>query len=472
VTGSAFPGPFPVGSYAARLRDELRRRARVQLFGEVFNLSASRARVYFELRDGAGAVPCAMWREAFDRLGLPEGALVDGAQIVVAGGPDYYPGSRTSSPSFSFDVTGLRVAGDGDLLAQLDALRRRLHAEGLLEPQKRLARPQLPRCIGVVTGEGGKARGDVLAALERRGWRGRLVWAFAPVQDRRAAPAITRALTDLAALEEVEVIVVARGGGSLADLFAFCDESLCRTVAMLRVPVIASVGHHADRTLIDDVAAVACSTPTHAAETAVPLHCGDARARLAAAAARLDRHAARAGAQRAALAGAADALSRHARRAVVTRARELAALSRAPGEHVARERRALHQALRELRASATRRIGDERAAGVRRAEALRRRAGAAAGPDAAGRRAALESLALAVAAHDPERVVERGYAVVDDRQGNVLTTAEAARAASEIRLFFADAAVDATIDEGRSPGDGGLDGHRRSRERRLEGGKG
>ena len=74
------------------------------------------------------------------------------------------------------------------------------------------------------------------------------------------------------------MIVVARGGGSLADLFAFCDETLCRTVALLRVPVIASVGHHTDRTLIDDVAAVSCSTPTHAAETAVPLHCGEARA--------------------------------------------------------------------------------------------------------------------------------------------------------------------------------------------------
>ncbi|MEA2324913.1 MAG: exodeoxyribonuclease large subunit [Solirubrobacteraceae bacterium] len=426
VVGSAFPGPFPVGSYAAMLRDELRKRARVQLFGEVFNVSVGRVRVYFELRDGEGAIPCAMWRDAFDRLGLPEGVLADGAQVVVAGGPDYYPGSRTSSPSFSFDVTGLRVAGDGDLLAQLDALRRRLAAEGLLEPQKQLPRPALPRCIGVVTGVGGMARGDVLAGLHRRGWAGRLVWAFAPVQDRRAAPAISRALTDLAALEEVEVIVVARGGGSLADLFAFCDETLCRTVAMLRVPVIASVGHHADRTLIDDVAAVSCSTPTHAAETAVPLHCADARAALGA---------------------TAQGLSRHARRAVVTRARELAALSRAPGEHVARQRRGLHQTLRELRASATRRLADEHAAGRRRAEALRRRAGAASGPDAAGRRAALDGLALALAAHDPERVVERGYAVVDDRDGNVITSAAAAREAGEVRLVFADAAVDATITE-------------------------
>jgi len=447
VTGSAFPGPFPVGSYAALLREELRKRARVQLFGEVFNVSLGRARVYFELRDGAGAVPCAMWRDAFDRLGLPEGTLTDGAQVVVAGGPDYYPGSRTSSPSFSFDVTGLRVAGDGDLLAQVDALRRRLAAEGLLEPQKRLARPRLPRCIGVVTGEGGKARGDVLAGLERRGWAGRVVWAFAPVQDRRAAPAITRALTDLAAIADVEVIVVARGGGSLADLFAFCDETLCRTVAMLRVPVISSVGHHADRTLIDDVAAVACSTPTHAAETAVPLHCGEARAALGAAARGLSRHADRALAGRAAVSSAAGALARHARRAVITRARELAALSRAPGEHVARQRRALHQSLREMRASATRRVVAERAGNRRAAGALQRRAAAASGPDAAGRRAALESLTLALAAHDPERVVERGYTVVDDRAGNVITSAEAARAAGGVRLFFADASVDATVSQ-------------------------
>ena len=124
------------------------------------------------------------------------------------------------------------------------------------------------------------------------GWRGAagrdgVVWAFAPVQDRRAAPAITRALQDLAATGEVDTIVVARGGGSLADMFAFCDETLCRTVALLAVPVISSVGHHTDRTLIDDVAAVACSTPTHAAEQAVRIHCDEARTQLARSGARL-----------------------------------------------------------------------------------------------------------------------------------------------------------------------------------------
>ena len=98
------------------------------------------------------------------------------------------------------------------------------------------------------------------------------------MQDRHAAPAIAAAIQDLAAQPQVEAIVVTRGGGSLADLWAFCDETLCRTVAMLRVPVISAVGHERDSTLIDDVAAVACSTPTHAAEAAVPLDCGVARA--------------------------------------------------------------------------------------------------------------------------------------------------------------------------------------------------
>ncbi|HEY6760060.1 MAG TPA: exodeoxyribonuclease VII large subunit [Baekduia sp.] len=433
IAGSSLAGPFPVGAYAEKLREELRKRARVQLFGEVWNLRASKAKVYFELRDGDGALPCSMWRDAFERLGLTVAALTDGCQVVVAGGPDYYPGSRTASPSFSFDVTGLRVAGEGDLLAQLEALRRQLGAAGLFEPQKRLPRPALPRCIGVVTGEGGKARDDVLAGLRRRGWAGRIVWAFAPVQDRHAAPRITRALQDLAAVAEVEVVIVARGGGSLADLFAFCDETLCRTVALLRVPVIASVGHHTDRTLIDDVAAVSCSTPTHAAEAAVPAHPLEARA---------------------ALARTAAALERHGRRAVVTRARHLAALSRAPAQAIARHRVALRQRVKELRAASRRRVADDRAALAQRAGVLKRKADAAAGPQDRSRRAALDSLAAALAAHDPERTLARGYAIVDDGRGTIVTSAAQARALGDVRLRFGDGPADAKIinnDEGGSP---------------------
>ncbi len=413
IPGSSLTGPFPVGVYAARLRQRLREFTRVQVFGEVFGFKAGRARVWFELRDGAGALPCSMWRGDWDALGIAD--LADGAQIVAAGGCDYYPGSRTSSPSFSFSVTGLRLAGEGDLLAQIERLRRTLHAEGLTEPQKRLPRPALPRTIGVVTGEGGKARDDVLAGLRRRGWGGRVVWAFAPVQDRHAAPAITRAIQDLAACEPVEVIVVARGGGSLADLFAFCDETLCRTVAMLRVPVISSVGHHSDHTLIDDVAAVACSTPTHAAEAAVPVDCASARAALRGHAARLERQ---------------------SRRAIVERARTLARLSRAPAHHVQRHRTRLHQQLRELRAASARAVAEGERAGRRRAAALERNAQL--GRDHARR---LDTLAMALAAHDPQRTLERGYALVEGPGGAPVTSAAAAATWPELTLRMRDGTV-------------------------------
>jgi exodeoxyribonuclease VII large subunit len=267
------PGPFAVGRYARKLQEELRRRARVLLIGEVTGVGRSKVQAYFELRDAEGAVPCAIWLNDLEKAGLPEGALRDGAELVIAGGPDYYPGGAQSSPSFAFRATHVRMAGEGDLLARLEALRKQLRAEGLFELQKQLARPRLPKTIGVVTAESGAARRDLLAGLRRRGWGGTVVWAFAPVQDRRAAPALTAAIQELAARPEVEAIVVTRGGGSLADLWAFCDETLCRTVAMLRVPVISAVGHERDSTLIDDVAAVACSTPRGGTSTARRRRC-------------------------------------------------------------------------------------------------------------------------------------------------------------------------------------------------------
>ena len=427
IPDSDLPGPYPVGSYAAQLKRRLLGFAKVQLAGEVWGLRPARARVYFELRDSRGALPCSMWRNEFDSLGV---SLADGMRIVVGGGCDYYPGSATSSPSFTFAVSELRIAGEGDLLVALERLRRQLAADRLFEPQKRLARPLLPRTIGVVTGERGKARDDVLAGLRRRGWGGRLVWAFAPVQDRHAAPRIAEALRELAAIEEVEVVIVARGGGSLADLFAFCDEALCRTVALLRVPVISSVGHHTDRTLIDDVAAVCCSTPTHAAEEAVPIDCRAARSDVAAYARRLHGQ---------------------GRRAIVARAQALGHLSRAPKQHLARHRRALHQLLRELRASA-RRAGDEghSLAGVHLL-VLRRTAARARTSDAARCRRELERLVLALAAHDPDRTLARGYALVQDRAGEPLGSVAAARSAHDLRLRFHDGALDARVTEEAGP---------------------
>jgi exodeoxyribonuclease VII large subunit len=216
------------------------------------------------------------------------------------------------------------------------------------------------------------------------------------------------------------VIVVARGGGSLADLFAFCDETLCRTVALLRVPVISSVGHHTDRTLIDDVAAIACSTPTHAAEAAVPVDCAAARAQLHGLAARLERR---------------------SRLAIVERARVLARLSRAPADHVDRHRTRLRQHARELRATARRRLETARRHTSTTALVLERKARAASGADQAQHARNLERLALALAAHEPQRALERGYALVEDPSGEPVTSAAAAREHPELRLRLHDGTV-------------------------------
>ncbi len=448
IPDSPLPGPFSVGRYAAKLRRRLREFQHIQLIGELVNLRVARTRVYFELRDADGAIPCAAWLNDWEKmLAASTQAPAEGMQVVVAGGCDYYPGSAASSPAFSFNVTDLRIAGEGDLLAQIDRLRKQLDSEGLLLRQKALARPALPATIGVVTGESGKARDDLLAALRRRGWAGRIVWAFAPVQDRHAAPAITRALGDLAALGDVDVVVVARGGGSLADLLCFCDETLCRTVALLAVPVIASVGHHTDRTLLDDVAAVSCSTPTHAAEAAVAVDCVSARREQLALAGRLREHGRRVLAEREQRALSASRLRDHGRRAVLERARRLALLSRAPGVHIEREREQLRQKLREIRAGSRRRLRAELERTGKRAVVISRKSGSALA-DCRGRRPSeLERLALALAAHDPQRTLERGYALAQTREGRPVISAREARERGELRLRFADGTVDAEVSE-------------------------
>ena len=274
-----------------------------------------------------------MWTSDLDKLALPDGALRDGAEVIVGGGPDFYPGTATASPAFSFRATYLRLAGEGDLLARLAELRKQLEADGLFAPQKTLPRPAIPKTIGVVTARNSAACADLLAGLERRGWRGTIVWADTPVQDRRAAGAIAASLRNLAALPQVEVAVVCRGGGSLTDLWAFCDETLCRTVALLRLPVISAVGHESDRTLIDDVSAACCSTPTHAANALVQVDVNTARADLR---------------------SFATLAARSALTAIRSRGTRLAELARGPKRSVRLERKRLHQLLREVRASATR----------------------------------------------------------------------------------------------------------------------
>jgi exodeoxyribonuclease VII large subunit len=190
--------------------------------------------------------------------------------------------------------------------------------------------------------------------------------------------------------------------------------------------VISSVGHHTDRTLIDDVAAVCCSTPTHAAEAAVPVDCRAARADLATLASRV---------------------CAHSRRAIVVRARALGLLSRAPMQHVSRHRRHLHQLVRELRASARRACDRGHSLVDRHLLVLSRSSQRTQASEAARRRRELERLALALAAHDPSRTLERGYALVQDPHGEPLGSAAAAHDARDVRLRFHDGVLGAHISD-------------------------
>ena len=182
------PGPFAVGRYAEKLQEEMRRRARVLLIGEVTGFGKSRVQAYFELRDPAGALPCAIWLNDLERAALPEGGLRDGVEVVIAGGPDYYPGGGAASPKFCFRATHLRLAGEGDLLNRLAALREQLRGEGLFELQRKLPRPLLPRTIGVITAESGAARRDLrcCAWQTRMGGNGHLGICTGPGSPRRA----------------------------------------------------------------------------------------------------------------------------------------------------------------------------------------------------------------------------------------------------------------------------------------------
>ena len=448
------PGPFAVGRYAAKVREWMRERPQVLLEGEVVDFKVRRGAVYFELRDGDGAVPVALWRDVFERLDLPEGEIRDGARVVIAGGPDYYPGSQVASPAWSFRATHVRLAGEGDLLARLARLRRELDAAGLFEPQKQLRLPRLPKRIGLVTAEGSAAKADVLAGLARRGWGGELVFCDVAVQNRRAAPEVGRALQELVAVGGVEVILVCRGGGSPVDLLgAFCDEVLCRTVALLPIPVISAIGHETDNCLLDDVAAVSCSTPTHAPERLVAYELAGERVRLAATR-RLDRARGSRGGE---VAEPHPGPSRQQRRPSGARAPRPASpiTPRDPRSVDARPCRS-GAAAAQLRSSCNpqaRGRRDRRGSSQGELSDRARRVRRASGRAIEERQRAIEELARTVNAHDPQRVLERGFARIEADGGRTVSDARAAREAGTIRVRFARDDVEADVRDERGERD-------------------
>ncbi len=196
------------------------------------------------------------------------GPLPEGSRVTARVRPRLW--DRTTS--LSLECLELHVAGEGRLLAQLEQLKRKLQAEGLFEEYRKKRLPLLPRVIGVVTGKDSDAERDVLTNVARRWPAARFTVRHALVQGANSAESVMTALARLDADPEVDVIILARGGGSLEDLLSFSDEGLVRAVAAARTPVVTAIGHERDFPLVDFVADLRASTPTDAAKRVVPDH--------------------------------------------------------------------------------------------------------------------------------------------------------------------------------------------------------
>ena len=393
---------------------------RVRLRGEIsgFKRHAS-GHCYFSLKDEGACMDAVVWRTSAQSLAFrPE----DGAEVIATGKLTTYPGRS----KYQIVVERMELAGEGALMALLDKRRRALAAEGLFDAGRKRRLPYLPRVIGVVTSPTGAVIRDILHRLEDRCPTHVIVWPV-PVQGEGASAKVAQAIRGFGAIEpggpvpRPDLLIVARGGGSIEDLWAFNEEEVVRAAADSPIPLISAVGHETDTTLIDFASDMRAPTPTAAAELAVPV--------------------------RAELLALVDDLGRRSASCLTVQARR------------ARERLDLtaHRwpQPETLFAPATQRVDD---LGGRLPRALASRA-AHARADLSGVAPRLRSelltdrvaraqdrLAslwrLAELAH-PDRPLKRGFARVTDRAGKTLTHAADATAARELTLHFGDGAVDA-----------------------------
>jgi exodeoxyribonuclease VII large subunit len=269
------PGPnvpeFSVSEISGAIKSTLEGAfGRVRVRGEVTEVRRyASGHTYFSLKDEGGKLSAIVWKGAAARAGLkPE----DGMEVIATGRITAY-GDRSS---YQIIIERLDYAGAGALLARIEALRAKLTAEGLFESERKRALPLLPDVVGVVTSEQGAVIQDIRTTIARRFPRRILLWPV-PVQGEGAAEKIAAAIRGFDALPRggsiprPDVLIVARGGGSLEDLMAFNDEAVIRAVAECRIPLISAVGHETDVTLIDFAADRRAPTPTAAAEMAVPV---------------------------------------------------------------------------------------------------------------------------------------------------------------------------------------------------------
>jgi exodeoxyribonuclease VII large subunit len=258
--------PLTVGELAQAVKRTVEDRfGRVRVRGEISGWKRhSSGHCYFTLKDDSACIDAVMWRTSAGNLAFrPE----DGAEVIATGKMTTYPGRS----KYQVVVERLELAGEGALMALLERRRKALASEGLFAAERKRSLPFLPRVIGVVTSPTGAVIRDILHRLEDRCPTRVILWPV-PVQGEGAASRIAAAIRGFAAVEpRPDLIIVARGGGSIEDLWAFNEEEVVRAAAGSSIPLISAVGHETDTTLIDHAADLRAPTPTAAAELAVPV---------------------------------------------------------------------------------------------------------------------------------------------------------------------------------------------------------
>lgn len=397
---------YPVRTVAQKIAGWIARLGTVWVEGQVTQVSRrpGMGTVFLTLRDPVAdmslQVTCAA--RTCDSMTAP---LTEGARVVVRARPEFY----ARRGQLTLAATEIRGVGVGELLARLEHLKRVLAQEGLFAAERKRPLPFLPRRVGLVTGRASAAERDVVENARRRWPAVRLEVRAVAVQGPAAVSQVVAALMELDRLAEVDVIVVARGGGSVEDLLPFSDEGLLRAVAACRTPVVSAIGHEPDSPLLDLVADVRCTTPTDAGKRVVP-DVGEELARVQGLAARAVR----------CLAGRLDR-ERHA----------VGALASRP---------VLADPLREL---------DRRAdlvAGLRdRARRCTRASLQTADTDLVVARARVRSLS-------PAATLDRGYAVVLTRSGAVVRRPAQVAAGADLDVRLAQGRLHVVVGDPRSGG--------------------
>lgn len=257
--------PYPVRSVATRVQGWIDKLGSIWVEGQLTEITVRGPTAYMVLRDPAADMSLRV-NCSSDLVHTAPVKLTEGVQVVVWAKPQFEP----RRGSFSLRLKAIRAVGLGELLARIEMLRQVLHAEGLFDPRLKRRLPFLPNQVGLITGRGGAAEHDVTTVAAGRWPAVRFAIRNTAVQGPSAVAGIVEALRELDNDPEVDVIVIARGGGSVEDLLPFSDETLCRAIAACRTPVVSAVGHEPDNPLCDLVADVRAATPTDAAKRVVP----------------------------------------------------------------------------------------------------------------------------------------------------------------------------------------------------------